>query len=140
MLKVVIDTNVIISSALSVDSNPSKIFEMLLSGNIESYTSEDIINEIKEVMERRKIREIISFQDREFIIKAFENNSELIVPSEKYLEVKEDPKDNKFLDCAASANTDYIISGDEHLLKLKKFKNIVIISPADFVREHYSIL
>ncbi|MDO8564165.1 MAG: putative toxin-antitoxin system toxin component, PIN family [Nanoarchaeota archaeon] len=140
MLKVVIDTNVIISAALSNDGNPSKVFEMFLSGKIENYTSEEINLEVKEVMERRKIRELLDFQDRKFIFDNFEGNSNKVIPSEKYFEIKDDPKDNKFLDCAALAGVDYIISGDEHLLKLKKFKEIIIISPADFVIKYYHIL
>ncbi len=136
MSKVVIDTNVIISAGISVDGNPAKIFEMLLSGKLENYTTDDIIDEVKNVINRDKIKKILDFQDREFIINNFERNSEKIVSSYMFFEVKEDPKDNKFLDCAVSANVDYIISGDEHLLKMKEFKGITIISPTDFIKKY----
>jgi len=44
------------------------------------------------------------------------------------------PLDNKFLDCAVSSSAEYIISGDDHLLKLQKFKGIKILNPAEFIK------
>ena len=132
-LKVVLDTNIVVSVALSSDGNPARIFEMLLYGKIKNYTSKEILEEIKQVMEREKIRKIINFEDKEFIINTFERVSEKISPEKRYEIIKDDPKDNKFIECAVSASANYIISGDEHLLNLKEFNNIKIISPADFV-------
>ena len=133
-IKIVSDTNVVISAAVSSDGNPAEIFELLLLGKIKNFTSDEIINEIKEVMEREKIRSRLTLYNRRFIIDNFEKFSVKIIPKIKNDIIKEDPKDNKFLDCAVSANTGYIISGDEHLLSLKEFKGIKILSPAEFVK------
>lgn len=131
---VVIDANVVISSAISIDGNPAIIFEMLLLDQIQNYTTEEIIEEIKEVMGRPKIIKLLSFVEREFIINNFRGFSTTIKPEIRLNEIKEDPDDNKFLECAVSANADYIISGDEHLLKVKEFRGIPIVTPAEFVR------
>ena len=134
MLKIVLDTNVVVSAAVSSDGNPAKIFEMLIAEKIKNYTSEEIINEIKDVMQREKIRKLLNLQERDFIINNFKEFSEKIIPKIKYEDVLEDKKDNKFLECAVSGKVDYIVSGDEHLIKLKEFKGIKIISPKDFMR------
>jgi uncharacterized protein len=132
--KVVIDTNVVISAAISIEGNPARIFEMLLLEEIKNYTSEDILSEVREVFERDRLKQIINSSDSEFIIENFENFSERANPSIMHSNVKDDPADNKFLDCAVEAKVDYIISGDEHLLLLKEFKDIKIISPAAFIK------
>ena len=48
--------------------------------------------------------------------------------------VKDDPKDNIFIETAVAGNADYLISQDNHLLKLKEFKGIKIITPEEFLR------
>jgi predicted nucleic acid-binding protein len=54
-------------------------------------------------------------------------------PSFKVEILEEDPADNKFLECALMANAEYIVSVDKHLLKLKNYKNIKIISAIEFI-------
>ena len=49
--------------------------------------------------------------------------------------IKDDPSDNKFLECAVTVGADYIISRDIHILKIKEFEGIKIVSPELFVRE-----
>ncbi len=61
--------------------------------------------------------------------------SELVIPTEKFDAIKEDSDDNKILDCAFAGRVDFIISQDNHLLKLKEFRGIRIISPGDFLKE-----
>ena len=133
-IKVVVDTNIVISSAVCVDGNPAKLFEMILLEKIENYTTEEIINEIKEVMARPKITQRLSLLEKGFIVNNFEKFSKKIKPSVNLNEIKEDPDDNKFLECAVSAAANYIISGDEHLLKLKEFRGIKILKPVDFIK------
>ncbi len=49
--------------------------------------------------------------------------------------IKKDPEDDKFIRCASAANAKFIISGDRHLLALKEYQEIKILSPADFIKE-----
>jgi|SRR3989338_7117016 len=134
MIKVVLDTNLVISAALSREGNPAKIFEMLLLGYMKNYTTQEIINEIKEVMERPKITKHLNKQDRFFMLTHFENNSEKIKSTTHIKVVDKDPADDKFINCALTAKADYIISGDNHLLKLKTYENMRIINPATFLQ------
>ena len=52
--------------------------------------------------------------------------------------VKEDPSDNRILECALVAKADFIISGDEHLLALGKLEGTMIVSAGQFMRESQS--
>lgn len=47
----------------------------------------------------------------------------------------EDPDDNKFIECAIAGNCTEIVSGDKHLLKLKRYKGVTVLSPRNFVEK-----
>jgi len=57
----------------------------------------------------------------------------IIEAKEKLDVVKEDPEDNKFLECALKCGADYIISGDKHLIKIKEYVNIPIIRTSEIL-------
>lgn len=132
-LKVVIDTNTIISAPLSEDGNPAKIFELLLLEEINNFRSEEVTNEIVEVFNREKIKKLVSEDKIRFVIDNYKKFSRLVRPTIKLSIVKDDDDDNRILECGETANADYIISGDEHLLKLKNYKNMEIVSPKEFL-------
>ena len=67
------------------------------------------------------------------MIDNYKRFSKLVAPKIKLGIVKEDEDDNRVLECAETANVDYIISGDEHLLKLRNYKNVKIVSPKKFL-------
>lgn len=59
--------------------------------------------------------------------------SEFVVPEERIQFVEADPKDDKFLEAAVAGKVDFIVSGDSHLLDLKEFRSIPIISGREFI-------
>lgn len=134
MIRVVLDTNVVVSAAISTDGNPALIFEMLIMEDIKNYTTQEIIDEIKEVLQRPRITKRVSLVEQEFILSTFEKFSEKIVSGIKFEEINDDPDDNKFLECAVSVSANYIVSGDGHLLNLKEFRGIKIVNPAEFIK------
>ncbi|MBI2151812.1 putative toxin-antitoxin system toxin component, PIN family [Candidatus Woesearchaeota archaeon] len=127
------DTNIVISAAISSDGNPALIFEMLILEEIENYTTQKIIDEIKAVFQRPRITKIVSLIEQNFMVNTFEQFSEIITPNVNFKEIKDDPDDDKFLDCAVSVSAYFIISGDEHLLKLQEFRGIKIINPLNLL-------
>lgn len=133
-VRVVIDTNIIISAALSEEGNPAQIFEHMLLEQIENFITDEIIEEVINVFKRPKISKLINENDVEFMIDNYKQSSKKVHPKDKLEVVKEDPDDNKFIECAVEAGAEYIISGDPHLLNLKTYKNIKIVSPAEFVK------
>jgi hypothetical protein len=62
--------------------------------------------------------------------------SELVLPIEKIEQIEADEADNHVLECAVEAHADYIVSGDAHLLELKKFRSIQVVSPQQFLVLH----
>lgn len=133
MIKVVLDTNVVVSSMLIPEGNPASIFKKLALGEIKNSTTQHIIEEIKEVLARPRILKRISREESNLILHSFEELSEKVDPKIFFDEVKDDPDDNKILECAVASTADYIISGDDHLLKLREFRGIKIVSPVEFI-------
>jgi len=130
--KVVIDTNVVISAVVSKYGNPAKIIERLISKDFENYASPAIITEIKSVLERENIRRYASYEYRKFLLENFIVYSILVLPMFDEKAVVKDETDNMFINCALSANAD-IVSGDGHLLDLKKYKDVSIFTPREFL-------
>ena len=69
----------------------------------------------------------------EDIIKSIVENSIIVKPKNRVSVIKEDVEDNKILECAIQANANFIVSGDIHLIKLKKFKKTKILTPREFL-------
>ncbi len=130
--RVVLDTNILISSVLIKFGNPRKIFEKFLNGEFILIESEEMLAEIRDVLFRPKFN-YISLIEKENFIKNLLSLCNIVEPKQKIDIIKDDPDDNIILECALEGNADYIISGDEHLLGLKEFKGIKIISPKEFL-------
>ena len=131
MPKVVLDTNIFISSVFWEKGNPHKIVEKAIEGKIQVFISEKILEELKEVL-KRDFEEADNFiNDQTNLIKSYAE----IVESTIFLDIiKEDPDDNMIIECAVSCNADFIISGDNHLLKIKNYNNIKILNSSDFLK------
>ena len=138
-IKVVLDTNIVISAPLSKDGNPAKIFELLLLEEIKNFRSFEITEEIMDVLGREKIKKLLSQEKIDFILENYMNSSVFMQPSFTLKIIKEDEDDNRILECAELVKVDYIITGDEHLLDLRSFKSIRIVSPKEFLQIYQSL-
>lgn len=135
-MKIILDTNIIISG-LFWHGTPAKILEKVVSRKLTLCFSESTFQEISKVLNYPKFKseiEKLSFEVGNFLAKLTQkaiiySNSEV-----KLNTIKDDPSDNRFLECALMSGVKYIVSGDRHLLKLKKFQNIAIISPRQFLK------
>ena len=130
MLKVVIDTNIFISGVLVEGGNPSLIIKSWKrTQKYQLFVTEEMIQETLRVMQRLNVDlDIITDWD-----KAIRKNAISVVPTKKIEAIKEDPSDNKFLECAIEVRADYIVSGDNHLKGLKEFQGIKIVSAREFL-------
>lgn len=130
MIKVLIDTNVYVS-AIAFGGTSRQVLNAVISGIIVNYTSNEILDELTDVLNRPKfaydknvIRSIIS--EIEQISELFNNYPEIDL-------VRRDSKDNHVLSCAIQAQVDYLVTGDHDLLNLNKQGNLKILSPAEFL-------
>jgi putative PIN family toxin of toxin-antitoxin system len=134
-VRVVVDTNVVVSRFLSSLGNPARIFELWRQEVFELLASEPILAEYRRALAYDRVRARHRLSDdqldeqvadlRRFIV--------LVEPDEVITAIPDDPDDDKFLECALAGGADYIVSGDRHLLRLQQFRGIQILTPAAFL-------
>ena len=136
-MRVVIDTNVLVSGLFGIKNSPSsQILSAIRAQKIILVTSPSILDEVNEVINRDRIVEKTKMSPKErmdFMGKLIERSD---VTAGKQLPqiLGRDAKDDKFLSCAFEAQADYIITGDEDLLVLGKFKGTKIVTPREFLK------
>lgn len=130
MLRVVIDTNVFFSSFFG--GKPGEVVALWKSGQITLCLTQPIVDEYVEVLQRGglsgkpELEELLALFARRF-------NSLFTVKTPQLHLVKEDPDDDKFIECAVALNAKYIVSGDKALLAVKKYMAIGILTPKEFL-------
>jgi putative PIN family toxin of toxin-antitoxin system len=130
VLRVVLDTNVLISGIL-FGGKPRKILEIAIRGDIRLCLSEPILEELRGVLQRSKFD--YSPEMIQSILTELTGIADFVNPSETLNVILEDPEDNRILECAVEAKANYIISGDLHLLKLSRYRNIEVLNVAAFL-------
>jgi len=133
-VKVVIDTNVLVSAVISKDSSPGDVVRLAILGEIENYTSEDILEEVERILNSEKVLQRIGSKHKDDIIRIYRLISIKVSPKIRVNVIERDPSDNKFLEAALEAKADFIITGDHHLLELREFRGVKILSPSDFLK------
>ena len=129
-MKIVIDSNIFVSSFFW-KGNPRKIFDRVIDGFDELFITNDILEEIREVLSRDKFD--AETKEIDDYIKIIENYSQKIVHNNIIENVSRDIDDNKILKCGLEGNVEYIITGDKDLLVLKEYKSIKIINPKEYL-------
>ncbi|XZN98656.1 MAG: putative toxin-antitoxin system toxin component, PIN family [Microcoleus sp.] len=127
----VVDTNVLISALLFNNSVPFRAIELAEKQGIILY-SEATLNELEQVLNRKKFNKYLSLEDRQVFLLKFISASELVSITEK-IAVCRDEKDNKFLELAVSGNANVIVTGDLDLLVLNPFQAVEILTPDIFI-------
>jgi len=127
---VVADTNVIVS-ALFWGGNESKIVGLAEEGKIKLLTSVALLEELKKVLmyTRFDLDEKVVDDNVKYILTI----SKIISPKVRLGVIREDPVDNRVLECALEGKARYIISGDKHLLRLREFRGIKIMRTKAFL-------
>lgn len=129
MKKVVLDTNIFVSMALG--GQVGKINDEWRAGKFILVVSEDIVSEYLDVLQRPKLH--LKSRTIATIVNRVYRKTEFVTPEEKIFVVLADTTDNKFLEAAITGKTDYIVSGDKHLLELIEYKSIPIITAREFI-------
>lgn len=124
MLKITADTNTLISATIT-EGNEFELLKLAKLKKIELILSPQILKEFKEVISRPKFG--FSQEQISGAFKQILTISTILIPLVKLNIIKEDPDDNKILECAETGKADYIVSGDNHLLKLRKHKDIKVV-------------
>jgi uncharacterized protein len=130
---IVIDTNVLLSAALSPDGTARKALDKAYK-QFKIAQSEETYQELKTRIYKPKFNKYISDEERQDFLEVVKKYSQFI-EIKTQLDICRDPDDNKFLELAKDANAEFLITGDQDLLSLKtlaKYQN-QIITPRDFL-------
>lgn len=128
-LRLVIDTNVLVSAALKPESLQRTTFLLAITRPARFYVSPPILEEYADVLSRQELS--IRKGIRQHLLQLVKNHSHIVTPSRR-LEVCSDPDDNMFLECADSARADYLITGNQkHFPRF--WKKTKIITTREFI-------
>ena len=128
-LRLVIDTNVMVSAAIKPAGLQRTVFLIAISMPARLYVSHPIFEEYSEVLARPELR--IRKGLRQQLLQLIKNHSHTVVPARR-LEATTDPADNIFVECADAARADYLVTGNQkHFPKF--WKNTKVVTPREFV-------
>ena len=130
--RIVVDTNVLVSRLLAADSIPGgAVRAARRSGRL--LISDATMYELAEVLNRRKLNRYVTVLQRQRFLREFSRIAEF-VPIIQVVRECRDPKDDKFLEVALNGRAEAIITGDDDLLALHPWREIAILSPADYLK------
>ena len=131
--RVVIDTNVVISAFL-FGGEPGELIPLWKSGRLVPLASKEIVEEYLQVLTYPKFG--LAPEEMDFILyEEILPHFQIVTAKTGGVIIGDDPSDDKFIRCAEAGKAKTIISGDRHLLRLKSFGTIRILTPAGFLAE-----
>jgi uncharacterized protein len=131
-VRVVLDTNVLISTFVFPGGPPEAVYRRVLSGELTVIVSRPLLAELGRVLVDKFDWEPTYAQE---LVAQLVRIGELVEPRETVDEIDDDPDDNRVLEAAAEGAVDLIVSGDHHLLSLGSWRGISIVNPAGFADE-----
>lgn len=131
-MRVVIDTNVFISSFIS-SGNPREIIDLWKESQIKLCLSKPIVEEYIRVLRRLGLDDDDEVDE---ILYLFARGYNLIFTAKTPILriVEDDPDDNKFFECAVALKARYIISGDKKVLAVDEYMGIRVVTPQKFLQ------
>ena len=133
-MRVVLDTNVVISATLIRGGNEDRILRAWQGGTFEMVLSPQILEEIGRALFYEKLRKL-RWMTEEEIVSLLESLAQesILVPGRITVTACRDPEDNKFLAAAIEGQARYVVSGDKDLLDLKNYRRVQVVTPTRFL-------
>lgn len=135
MLKVVLDTNILVSGTIVPKGNPYGVIKAWKEGQFLLVVTPQLIQEVIEVLMRPHIRRGYSLGDQQVsdVIQAIVEGGLMVPGRLEIAAVARDPDDDAILACAKEGKANYIVTGDKDLLDLDVFEGIPIVSARKFL-------
>jgi len=132
---VVLDTNVMISALISAGGPPARIIDLWEAGAFDVASSAPLLEEVKRVLGYDQVKKYLKCSPEEIdkLLAGWRTASIYVDPEEELEVIKDDPDDDRVLECAVAAEAEYIVSGDNHLLDLGEYRGIEVLPPAGFL-------
>ena len=131
--KILLDTNIWISFLITKDY--SKLDDLIFTRKTILLFSRELLDEFIEVAKRPKFRRWFSPEDVESILETIDEYAEFVTIKSK-IAICRDPKDNFLLSLSVDGNADFLITGDQDLLNLKKMNKTKIITISNFLQNY----
>lgn len=133
--RVVLDTNVLISAALSPHGQPPQVLDWGAESGI-IISSDDTLAELTTRLRRPKFDPYVEADERDAYVEWLEAYTALVAVN-AHVQVCRNPDDDKFLELALSGDADGTVSGDKDLQGLHPFRGIPILSPHEFLKSEF---
>lgn len=133
MINIVLDTNVLIS-ALIKSGKPRALVFGLVRKRAQLILSRDILEEFAEVAGDPIIRKYVDEDEVIRFLRAIGSIAKIVRVRSRFKVVKQDPDDDSILRTAYDSRAEYVVSGDEHLLALKEFRGIRIVTVSEMLK------
>ncbi len=137
MLRAVLDANVYASALVKPDGPPGRILHLLLADRaFVVVLSRWIIVELRRCLDDPKLRKFIRIDDDEIDrwILAIELIADMVMPSREVRAVADDPDDDHLLAAALEGRAALLVTGDQHVLALREYEGVRIVTPAEFLK------
>jgi len=132
MHRIVADTNVLVSSLIK-RGRPHELLLRIDGIDVRLISSNALMAELISVLAEERIAKYVAKSDMERYIRYLGRRTSLVRTRSKFKVVKDDPKDDIVLNTAYSGEADYIVSGDKHLIPLREFKGIRIVTVSNML-------
>ena len=130
MIRVVLDTNVVVSSPLTDEGLPSAIFDLAMNNKILMVVSAEILAEYEKVLNYPGLK--LDSSRISGFLSDIRTTSELVTPR-RTLTISRDESDNRFYECAEAGNADFLITGNIRHFPMHH-KTTKIVTPREFIQ------
>jgi putative PIN family toxin of toxin-antitoxin system len=136
VIRAVLDTNLFVSMAIRPGGVPDRVRQEWQHGSFTLLASQDLLAETRRVLAYPRLRALIrlSGEEEAELLRLLTEETELTPGTLQVDAIPADPADNMVLACAVEGHADYIVSGDTHLLSLREYAGIPIITARAFLR------
>ncbi len=129
LIKVVLDTNVVVSAHLTAGGLEAFVLDLALASKLQLYVSPDILSEYAEVLRRPRFQ--IDSKKVTQSLRLIKKRAKSVKPTVT-LSVSRDPDDNRFLECAETANADYLVTGNRRHFPAK-YRNTLVVNARQLI-------
>src|SRR6266540_3388543 len=129
--RVVIDTNVLLSSLFFTTSTPAQALEKAVT-KAQLIATTETLRELIGNLHSPKFDRYVRRERRDALLERVASLVEIIAVLQP-IRASRDPKDDKFLEAAVNGRANVLVTGDRDLLDLNPFRGIAIVTPADYL-------
>ena len=131
--RLVIDTNVLVSAALSGQGQSWRVVAHVLTDGVPLFSASTFA-ELVEVLNRPKLQRYLKAARKDEFVSELRSAAVWVEPAEP-IRACRDPKDDQFLEVAITGRANFLVTGDKDLLVLHPFRGVPILTPAAFLAE-----